>query len=324
MERAVDQPRRIQIDTPDCQTSWEMVKGQLQQEMRRGEYETWVRDLKPLGFSENVYRVGAVNRFGRDWVQSRLHSRIERLLQAILNQQVILRFVVMGGGEEIDLEDAPIAAELSQTVPQVELPSAITTAPPADAPSGASAAPTRTGTTNGKKAGRVKASIITGLEPVGDASPRKIQLQRAYGTERARVIQPERGMFLTRYFFENWLPILGHSAMSTVLAARFLCFWNPMTGELRNVIETDMTELAKRASVSVRTVKDVLNNDLVKRYFLRYRVRRVMTPNGVRTAGIILMVRMDDPLTPEDQSRHSLSEEEHWYTADFEEEGEDA
>ena len=312
MERAVDQPRRIQIDTPDYQTSWEMVKGQLQQEMRRGEYETWVRDLKPLGFAENVYRVGAVNRFGRDWVQSRLHARIERLLQAILNQQVILRFVVIGGGEEIDLEDAPIPDVLPQAVPQVELPAVVTTD-----------APARNGTANGKKTGRAKAPL-TELEPVSDGSPRKIQLQRAYGTERARVIQPERGMFLTRYFFENWLPILGHSAMSTVLAARFLCFWNPMTGELRNVIETDMTELAKRASVSVRTVKDVLNNELVKRYFLRYRVRRVMTPNGVRTAGIILMVRMDDPLTPEDQSRHSLSEEEHWYTADFEEEGEDA
>jgi hypothetical protein len=47
--------------------------------------------------------------------------------------------------------------------------------------------------------------------------------------------------------------------------------------------------------------KDVLNNDLVRRYFIRYKVRRVMTPNGVRTAGISLLVRMDDPLIPEDQ-----------------------
>ncbi len=307
MEQAVEQPRRIQIDTPDCQTSWEMVKGQLQQEMRRGEYETWVRDLKPLGFSENVYRVGAVNRFGRDWVQSRLHSRIERLLQAILNQPIILRIVVIGGGEEIDLEDAPTPVDVPNPPPQQPEPDN---------------APAKSAKKNGVGRGKQPAADSDAVTDAG--SPRKIQLQRAYGTERARVIQPERGMFLTRYFFENWLPLLGHSAMSTVLAARFLCFWNPMTGELRNVIETDMTEIAKRASVSVRTVKDVLNNELVKRYFLRYRVRRVMTPNGVRTAGIILMVRMDDPLTPEDQNRHNLSEEERWYTADFDEEGEDA
>ncbi|NMC52466.1 MAG: hypothetical protein GYA48_02375, partial [Chloroflexi bacterium] len=66
-----------------------------------------------------------------------------------------------------------------------------------------------------------------------------------------------------------------------------------------------------------RTVKDVLNQELVKQYFLRYRVRRVMTPNGIRTAGIILQVRMDDPLTPEDQQEHGLQEEEHWYSAEF-------
>jgi hypothetical protein len=130
-------------------------------------------------------------------------------------------------------------------------------------------------------------------------------------------------MFLTMYFFNNWLTLLGHSAMTTIIAARSLCYWNPMTGELRNVVETDMSELARRASVSVRTVKDVLNNELVKKYFLRYRVRRMMTPNGVRTAGIVLQVRMDDPLTPEDQDLHHLTEEERWYTVDFEDEGED-
>ena len=96
-----------------------------------------------------------------------------------------------------------------------------------------------------------------------------------------------------------------------------------MTGELRNTVETEMGELAQRAAVSVRTVKDVLANDLVQRYFLRYSVRRIMTTNGVRTAGIMLQVRMDDPLTPEDQAAHNLPEEERWYAAEFEMEGEE-
>jgi hypothetical protein len=105
--------------------------------------------------------------------------------------------------------------------------------------------------------------------------------------------------------------------MAVILAARSMCYWNPMTGELRNTVETDMSTLAARASVSVRTVKDVLNNELVERYFLRYKVRRVMTPNGVRTAGIVLQVRMDDPLTPADQVAYNLPEEEIWYLPEF-------
>ena len=96
-----------------------------------------------------------------------------------------------------------------------------------------------------------------------------------------------------------------------------------MTGELRNTMDTDMTELAERASVSVRTVKEVLKNELVRKYFLRYRARRIMTPNGIRTAGITIQVRMDDPLTPQDQLDHDLEEEERWYSDEYNDIGED-
>jgi hypothetical protein len=148
---------------------------------------------------------------------------------------------------------------------------------------------------------------------------RKVMLTRAYGSKRAAVIQPDRTLFVTQYFFFQWLPLIGHSAMAIIMAARSMCYWNPMTGELRNLVETEMGDLAQRASVSVRTVKDVLKNDLVQHYFLRYKARRIMTPNGIRTAGITLQVRMDDPLTPDDQELHQLEEDEHWYSFDFEE-----
>jgi hypothetical protein len=83
-----------------------------------------------------------------------------------------------------------------------------------------------------------------------------------------------------------------------------------------------MSELARRAAVSVRTVKDVLSQELVRQYFLRYKVRRIITPNGVRTAGISLQVRMDDPLTPQDQELSGMTEDEPWCSPDFESEEE--
>ncbi len=265
-----------------------MVTGQLRMEMKPALYETWVAPLKPLGYKEGVFRVAAANIYARDWVEGHLRARITRLVESFFNEPVSVHFTLAGGGSGAPAAPAPEAAE--------------------KAPGG-----------NGSNGGAARRR----RQPEGDApeegSARKIQLQRAYGSERARVIQPERGMFLTLYFLNAWLPLLGHSAAATVLAARSLCYWNPMTGELRNVVETDMAELARRAAVSVRTVKDVLNNELVRRFFLRYKVRRMMTPNGVRTAGILLQVRMDDPLTPEDQDAHHLVEDERWYTADFEE-----
>ncbi len=319
MNQAVKQQTLTHTQPPDFQEAWQMVASQLRMEMKRADYETWVQSLKPISYKEGVFRLGATNSYARDWVESRLRTRIGRLLEGVFNQTVTVHFSLLkGGGEsarqEVVQQELQRARQGSRRLPLAVI----------EPEEEVATENTETLEEETEGAGGRKKTSRAGAKPAAEGgSPRKIQLQRAYGTERARVIQPERGMFLTKYFFANWLPLLGHSALTTVLAARSLCYWNPLNGELRNTVETDMSELAKLASVSVRTVKDVLNNELVKRYFLRYKVRRIMTANGVRTAGIRLQVRMDDPLTPEDQEQHHLAEEERWYTADFEDESEE-
>jgi hypothetical protein len=277
------------FQAPSYQEAWDMVLSQLRMEMSRAQFETWVQPLRPLGYQDHIFTLSAFNPFARDWVENRLKSRITHLMEGLYNDTVTLQ-VVVGNAfyREGDRQSAAAAAD-----PTTQAPAEST---------GVLAEPDK--------------------QPPPLTKNRKVMLQRAYGSERARVIQPERGMFVTLYFFDNWLPLIGHSALTIILAARSMCYWNPMTGELRNEVETEMGELARRAAVSVRTVKDVLNSELVQRYFLRYKVRRIVTPNGVRTAGILLQVRMDDPLTPEDQAAYSQPEEELWYSADFEDEEE--
>lgn len=284
MEDSVQtQTTRVVVDHQDA---WQMVLSQLRSEMSRALFETWVEPLRALGYRNHVFLLGAANPYARDWVENRLKNRINHLLEGLYNESLAVQVSVSNGfypgqpGEDLMPAEAPAAeAQAAPDLPEAE-----------GAPGAAAPEPSR----------------------------RKAMLQRAYGSRRAAVIQPERGMFLTMYFFNNWLPLLGHSAATVILAARSMCYWNPMTGELRNTVETEMGEIARRAAVSVRTVKDVLAGELVQTYFLRYKVRRMMTPNGVRTAGIIIQVRMDDPLTPEDQAAHNLPEEEHWYTGEFE------
>jgi hypothetical protein len=270
--------------SPSVQDAWQFVLGQLQGEMSRAMYETWVRPLRPLGYQQQVMTIGAYNSYARDWVDNRLRSRITKLLEGAFNEPVQVRILVTNS----------------------YLPAA-------------SLEPARIVRAKDKSASEEK---VTAEGTGTPASSRKMMLQRAYGSERAKLIQPERGLFVTLYLFYEWLPLIGHSAFATVLAARSLCYWNPMTGELRNTVDTEMSELAERADVSVRTVKDVLSQELVRTYFLRYRVRRMMTPNGVRTAGISLQVRMDDPLTPNDQELSGCSESLTWYSPNFEDENE--
>lgn len=285
------------------QDAWQMVLSQLRSEMSRALFETWVEPLRALDYHDRVFRLGAANPYARDWVEARLKSRIARLLEGMLNEPVAVQVLVTNG-----FYPPQGAVDGETAAPQV-----VADTPEAEGGNGRS-----TGTETAGQDPR-PARVSEEARPA-EAQPanRKVMLQRAYGSRRASIIQPERGMFLTQYFFNKWLPLLGHSGATIILAARSLCYWNPMTGELRNTVETEMGELAQRAAVSVRTVKDVLASELVQRYFLRYKVRRIMTPNGVRTAGIVLQVRMDDPLTPADQAENNLPEEEHWYTAEFE------
>jgi hypothetical protein len=289
MERTVDTSISM-IDTPDFQQAWDLVVSQLRMDMPKGLFETWVLPLAPIDFSNHVFKVGAKNPYARDWVESRLKDRVLRILEGVYNEPVSLKVDVVNGlyrPENLNPEPAPILDF------QIE---------------------------NKRQKTAVSPSNSDHTEPIRN---RKVMLQRAYGSKRASIIQPERGMFVTMYFFNNWLPLVGHSALTIIMAARSMCFWNPMTGELRNTVDTDMTDLANRASVSVRTVKEVLKNDLVRKYFLRYRARRIMTPNGIRTAGITIQVRMDDPLTPQDQIDHDLPEEERWYSDEYNDNEED-
>ena len=276
------------------QDAWAVVCGMLQPEMSPADYQTWVQPLLPLSFREGVFILGARNTYGRDWVQDRLGSRISSILQGIYRQTVRVQVTILEHGFP-SIQAGGVDESRSSARPALGAAAGVE-----------------------KPSSRKRKSTQKPPESNGEVgSQRKLMLQRAYGSERARVIQPERGMFVTNYFFSSWLPLLGHSAMAVILAARAMCYWNPLTGELRNTVDTEMADLARRASVSVRTVKDVLNMELVKSYFIRYNVRRVITANGVRTAGIAMQVRMDDPLTPADQQTTGISESELWYTPDF-------
>jgi hypothetical protein len=149
-----------------------------------------------------------------------------------------------------------------------------------------------------------------GVEPL--ANGQEVGISPAYGENKAAIIQPNQLIVQTRYFWHHWRPLLGGSASDVVVAARSLCYWNPKTGERRNKVSTDRSELSCLACCSEKTVTRALKKDLVKRYFVRSKIARTMTSQGARNMGLNLWVRMDDPLTPEDQEKYNLDEPTIW------------
>jgi len=78
----------------NAQQAWQAARGQLQLEMPKAAFDTWVRNTECVSFEDGSFILGVSNPYARDWLQSRLSSTVTRLLTGIMNRSVEVRFVV--------------------------------------------------------------------------------------------------------------------------------------------------------------------------------------------------------------------------------------
>jgi len=88
----------------DAERAWQSALGQLQLEMPKASFDTWVRDARLVRFGEGLATIGVRNAYARDWLESRLSSTLTRLLTGITNQDVEVQFVVHAG-DDLSEED---------------------------------------------------------------------------------------------------------------------------------------------------------------------------------------------------------------------------
>lgn len=74
--------------------AWQNLIGQLQMEMSKAAFNTWVRSAELIKFEENIFTIGVQNAYARDWLESRLSSTITRHLTGLMNEKIEVNFVV--------------------------------------------------------------------------------------------------------------------------------------------------------------------------------------------------------------------------------------
>lgn len=77
-----------------AEQAWQAAQGQLQMEMSKASYDTWVRDTELVAYEDGLFVIGVRNAYSRDWLESRLTSTVTRLLTGIMNRTVGVRFIV--------------------------------------------------------------------------------------------------------------------------------------------------------------------------------------------------------------------------------------
>jgi len=95
----------------DVERAWQSALGQLQMEMPKASFDTWVRDTRIVNFEKGVFTIGVRNAYARDWLESRLSSTVTRLLMGIMNRDVDVQFVVSQGGNETFADPSSASAD---------------------------------------------------------------------------------------------------------------------------------------------------------------------------------------------------------------------
>ena len=74
--------------------AWQATLGQLQMEMSKASFDTWVRNAELVKHNQDIFTIGVQNAYARDWLESRLSSTIQRLLTGYMDNPQVVQFIV--------------------------------------------------------------------------------------------------------------------------------------------------------------------------------------------------------------------------------------
>jgi len=72
----------------NAERMWQAALGQLQMELPRATFDTWVRDAELLAYEDGTFIVGVQNAYARDWLEDRMLSTVKRVLTGLAGRTI--------------------------------------------------------------------------------------------------------------------------------------------------------------------------------------------------------------------------------------------
>ncbi|MFN8597806.1 MAG: chromosomal replication initiator protein DnaA, partial [Anaerolineae bacterium] len=79
---------------------WQAAQGELQLQMARATYDTWVKPTSVLSYEDGAFAIAVPNAYSQEWWQNRLTTTVKRILTGIVGHSVDVRFVVWSKEEK--------------------------------------------------------------------------------------------------------------------------------------------------------------------------------------------------------------------------------
>jgi chromosomal replication initiator protein len=103
--------RRGALKEMEAYQAWQATLGQLQMNMSKATFDTWVRDAKFQSHNEEIFTISVQNAYVRDWLENRLTGTVTKLLSSIMNAPQKVIFCIQNSTESLP------ASETVQSAP---------------------------------------------------------------------------------------------------------------------------------------------------------------------------------------------------------------
>jgi len=90
----------------DARQLWQATLGQLELQLAKPTFETWIKDTRGISYEDGVLVVGVHSAYAKDWLENRLYGVIQQTVTKIANRTTTVRFIVQHNGvaeEDVEL-----------------------------------------------------------------------------------------------------------------------------------------------------------------------------------------------------------------------------
>ncbi len=88
------------------QEIWETALGQIQLQVNKPNYDTWLRDTTGVSYQDDIFVVGVPNVFIAEWLRNRLYSLIKRTLSSVIGKNIRVQFAIRQPSQSAHLTPA--------------------------------------------------------------------------------------------------------------------------------------------------------------------------------------------------------------------------
>ena len=163
-----------------------------------------------------------------------------------------------------------------------------------------------------KRWSKIKEIRMEDIEKNEELNFEKAKLQPFYHDLKNNIIEPEKIVIATQYFWDKWASILGPTLTVLIIRLRRYCYYNKITKEKRDWCYPDQIKLAREIGVSRYTIMRELERKIAE-YFIT-RKKRYLYDDTLKKkvrASDVYYIAMDDPLIPEDENKLVIMAAEH-------------